>query len=161
MDPSVLCFLGPDFDKQTVLTLLGDNHFAEPNFLQPTTPTTWCNSNQSPWSSITMHEPPVYTPRSVMSELGPQSPTSGATKRPFSDVSNRTTGLMTTSKLDRFFFLNESCLLSISFVQQLCSSNTTRISDSKSINDTGFSQTGYVVDQTIANNTRFDIWNKL
>jgi hypothetical protein len=91
MDPSVLWCLGPDFDKQTVLSLLGDSNSMDSGFMQPTTPTWWMSS-PSQWNiSSMMHEPPVYTPRSVMSELGPQSPTNGATKRPFSDVTNRTT----------------------------------------------------------------------
>jgi hypothetical protein len=90
MDPSVLWCLGPDFDKQTVLSLLGDSNYIDSCFMQPTTP-TWGMSSPSQWNTSSMHEPPVYTPRSVMSELGPQSPTSGATKRPFSDVSNRAT----------------------------------------------------------------------
>ena len=90
MDPSVLWCLGPDFDRQTVLSLLGDSNYVDSNSMQPTTP-TWCTS-LSQWNMMGLHEAPIYTPRSVMSELGPQSPTSGATKRPFSDVSNRTTG---------------------------------------------------------------------
>lgn len=92
MDPSVLWCLGPDFDKQTVLSLLGDHQYPDSFFMQPTTP-TWLMSSPSQWNpAASMHEPPVYTPKSVMSELGaPHSPTSGATKRPFSDVSNRAT----------------------------------------------------------------------
>ncbi|CAF1011563.1 unnamed protein product [Adineta steineri] len=91
MDPSVLWCLGPDFDKQTVLSLLCDNNSMDTAFMQPTTPTWWMSS-PSQWNTSSMHEPPIYTPRSVMSELGPQSPTNGAaTKRPFSDVTNRTT----------------------------------------------------------------------
>jgi hypothetical protein len=92
MDPSVLWCLGPDFDKQTILSLLGDGNCMESAFMQPTTP-IWCMSSPSQWTHTSaMHEPPIYTPRSVMSELGPQSPTNAATKRPFSDLSNRTTG---------------------------------------------------------------------
>ena len=90
MDPSVLWCLGPDFDKQTVLSLLSDSNSIDSGFIQPTTPTWWMSS-PSQWNHSVTHEPPIYTPRSVMSELGPQSPTNGATKRPFSDVSNRTT----------------------------------------------------------------------
>ena len=91
MDLSVLWCLGPDFDKQTVLSLLGDHQYPDSIFMQPTTP-TWLMSSPSQWNISSMHEPPVYTPRSVMSELGgPQSPNSGANKRPFSDVSNRAT----------------------------------------------------------------------
>ncbi|CAF0962354.1 unnamed protein product [Rotaria sp. Silwood1] len=90
MDPSVLWCLGPDFDKQTVLSLLSDNNSIDSGFMQPTTPTWWMSS-PSQWNISSIHEPPIYTPRSVMSELGPQSPTNSATKRPFSDVSNRTT----------------------------------------------------------------------
>ncbi|CAF1082426.1 unnamed protein product [Rotaria sordida] len=105
MDPSVLWCLGPDFDKQTVLSLLGDNNSIDSGFMQPTTPTWWMSS-PSQWNISSMHEPPIYTPRSVMSELGPQSPTNCATKRPFSDVSNRTTigrsfaGNQPTTKLE-------------------------------------------------------------
>ena len=91
MDPSVLWCLGPDFDKQTILSLLSDNNSIDSGFMQPTTPTWWMSS-PSQWNVSSMHELPAYTPRSVMSELGPQSPTSVATKRPFSDVTNRTTG---------------------------------------------------------------------
>jgi hypothetical protein len=90
MDLSVLWCLGPDFDKQTVFSLLGDSNYAEPGLAQPTTPNWWLSS-PSQWTNASMPEPSIYTPRSVMSELGPQSPTSGATKRPFSDVTNRTT----------------------------------------------------------------------
>lgn len=90
MDPSVLWCLGPDFDKQTVLSLLGDNNSLDSGFMQPSTPTWWMSS-PSQWNMTSMQEPPIYTPRSVMSELGPQSPSSGSTKRPFSDVTNRTT----------------------------------------------------------------------
>jgi hypothetical protein len=67
-------------------------------------------SSPSKWNISSMHEPPVYTPRSITSELGPQSPTSGATKRPFSDVSNRTTSKKKTDFrliLERnFYFCN-------------------------------------------------------
>ncbi len=91
MDYSVLWCLGPDFDKQSVLSLLGDSNSIDYGFMQPTTPTWWMSS-PSKWNASAMHEPPVYTPRSITSELGgPHSPTSGATKRPFSDVTNRTT----------------------------------------------------------------------
>ncbi len=90
MDYSTLWCLGPDFDKQSVLSLLGDSNSIDYGFMQPTTPTWWMSS-PSKWNISSMHEPPVYTPRSITSELGPQSPTSGATKRPFSDVTNRTT----------------------------------------------------------------------
>jgi hypothetical protein len=90
MDLSVLWCLGPDFDKQTVFNLLGDSNYIESALAQPTTPNWWASS-PSQWNNASMQEAPIYTPRSVMSELGPQSPTSGATKRPFSDLSNRTT----------------------------------------------------------------------
>jgi hypothetical protein len=88
MDMSVLWCLGPDFDKQTVYSLLGDCNYVESGWPQPTTP-NWLMSSPSQWSNSLMQEATIYTPRSVISELGPQSPTSGATKRPFSDVSNR------------------------------------------------------------------------
>ena len=91
MDLSVLWCLGPDFDNQTVFNLLSDSNYAESGLAQPTTPNWWMPS-PSQWNNSSMQELPVYTPLSVMSELGPQSPTSGATKRPFSDVSNRTIG---------------------------------------------------------------------
>jgi hypothetical protein len=109
MDYSVLSCLGPDFDKQSVLSLLGDSNSIDYGFMQPTTPTWWMSS-PSKWNISSMHEPPVYTPRSITSELGPQSPTSGATKRPFSDVSNRTTSKKKTDFrliLERnFYFCN-------------------------------------------------------
>ena len=89
MDPSVLWCLGPDFDKHTVLSLLGENNPMDTGLMQPTTPTWWMSS-PSQWNTSSMPDPSVYTPRSVMSELGSQSPTSGAAKRPFSDVTNRT-----------------------------------------------------------------------
>ncbi|CAF4936313.1 unnamed protein product, partial [Rotaria sp. Silwood2] len=69
-------------------------------------PSSIKRSRITPALASSMHEPPIYTPRSVMSELGPQSPTSSATKRPFSDVSNRTTigrsftGNQPTTKLE-------------------------------------------------------------
>ncbi|CAF1213712.1 unnamed protein product [Adineta steineri] len=92
MDLSVLWCLGPDFDKQTVFNLLGDNNYVESGFAQPTTP-NWWTPNSSQWNNSLMQEAPIYTPRSVMSELGgPQSPTTSAAKRPFSDVTNRTMG---------------------------------------------------------------------
>jgi hypothetical protein len=90
MDLSVLWCLGPDFDKQTVFSLLSDSNYVESGWTQPTTP-NWFMSSPSQWSNSMMQEAPVYTPRSVMSELGPQSPTHGSTKRPFSDVTNRST----------------------------------------------------------------------
>jgi hypothetical protein len=89
MDYSVLWCLGPDFDKQSVLSLMGDGNSMDYGFMQPTTPTWWMSS-PSKWNASAMHEPPIYTPRSITSELGPHSPT-GATKRPFSDMTNRTT----------------------------------------------------------------------
>jgi hypothetical protein len=89
MDLSVIWSLGPDFDKQTVYNLLSDSNYVESGWPQPPTP-NWLMSSPSQWSNSLMHEAPIYTPRSVVSELGPQSPTSAATKRPFSDVSNRT-----------------------------------------------------------------------
>jgi hypothetical protein len=49
-------------------------------------------SSPSKWNNSLIQEAPIYTPRSVVSELGPQSPTSSAIKRPFSDVSNRVSG---------------------------------------------------------------------
>jgi len=105
MDPSVLWCLGPDFDKQTVLSLLGDNNSIDCGFMQPTTPNWWMSS-PSQWNTSSIHEPPIYTPRSVMSELGPQSPTNGATKRPFSDVSNRPTSKRRFHNNFPIFFLS-------------------------------------------------------
>jgi hypothetical protein len=90
MDYSVLWCLGPDFDKPSVSSLHGDNNSIDYGFMQSTT-STWWMSSPSKWNTSSMHEPPIYTPRSITSELGPQSPTNGATKRPFSDVSNRMT----------------------------------------------------------------------
>jgi hypothetical protein len=89
MDLSVLWCLGPDFDKQTVFSLLSDSNYVESGWPQPPTP-NWLMSSPSKWNNSLMQEAPIYTPRSVVSELGPHSPTSAATKRPFSDVSNRT-----------------------------------------------------------------------
>ena len=89
MDYSVLWCLGPDFDKQSVLSLLGDSNSNDFGFMQPTT-SAWWLSSPSKWNASSMLEPPIYTPRSITSELGPQSPTSGVNKRPFSDVTNRT-----------------------------------------------------------------------
>jgi len=91
MDLSVLWCLGPDFDKQTVVSLLSDSNYVESGWPQPPTP-NWLMSSPSQWNNSLMQEAPIYTPRSVISELEPQSPTSGATKRPFSDVSNRISG---------------------------------------------------------------------
>jgi hypothetical protein len=105
MDYSVLWCLGPDFDKQSVLNLLGDSNSMDYGFMQPTTPTWWMSS-PSKWNTPSMHEPPVYTPRSITSELGSQSPTSGATKRPFSDVSNRTTSKNKDFRLIQNIFLS-------------------------------------------------------
>jgi hypothetical protein len=87
MDMSVLWCLGPDFDKQTVCSLLSDCNYVESGWPQPPTP-NWSMSSPSQWSNSLMQEAPIYTPRSVVNELGPQSP-SGSSKRPLSDVSNR------------------------------------------------------------------------
>jgi hypothetical protein len=106
MDPSVLWCLGPDFDQQSILNLLGDSNYIDSGLMQPTTPTWWMTS-PSQWNTSSMHEPSIYTPRSVMNELGPQSPTSSATKRPFSDVTNRTTGKR------KFFFIDFTIYFSI------------------------------------------------
>ena len=91
MDMSVLWCLGPDFDKQTVCSLLSDCNYVESGWPQPPTP-NWLMSSPSQWSNSLMQEAPIYTPRSVVSELGPQSPTSASSKRPLSDVSNRSSG---------------------------------------------------------------------
>ena len=106
MDYSVLWCLGPDFDKQSVLSLLGDSNSIDYGFMQPTT-SAWWISSPSKWNTATssMHEPPIYTPRSITSELGPQSPTSGVNKRPFSDVTNRTAGREKSRKDRRQLFL--------------------------------------------------------
>lgn len=98
MDYSVLSCLGPDFDKQSVLSLLGDSNSIDYGFMQSTT-SAWWISSPSKWNASLMHEPPIYTPRSITSELGPQSPTSGVNKRPFSDVTNRTAGKIKFRKL--------------------------------------------------------------
>lgn len=98
MDYSVLWCLGPDFDKQSVSNILGDSNSMDYAFMQPTTPTWWMSS-PSKWNNPSiMPEPPIYTPRSITSELGPQSPTTGAIKRPFSDVTNRATSKIIVHK---------------------------------------------------------------
>ena len=90
MDMSVLWCLGPDFDKQTVFSLLSESKYIESCWPQPSTP-NWSMSSPSQWSHSLLHEASIYTPRSVVSELGePQSPTINAIKRPLSDVTNRT-----------------------------------------------------------------------
>ncbi|CAF2154417.1 unnamed protein product [Rotaria magnacalcarata] len=89
MDLSVLWCLGPDFDKQTVSSLLNDSYCVESGLTQSIT-SNWWMSSPSKWNNSLMHESDVYTPRSVMNELEPQSPTSASIKRPLSDASNRT-----------------------------------------------------------------------
>ena len=90
MDLSVLYCLGPDFDTQTVYSLFSDGNYPDATFTQSHT-ANWWMSSPSQWNHALTHEVPIYTPVSVMSELGPQSPTSSVAKRPFSDVTNRTT----------------------------------------------------------------------
>ena len=148
MDPSVLWCLGPDFDKQTVLSLLGDSSYVDSAFMQPTTPTWWMSS-PSQWNTSTMHEPPAYTPRSVMSELGPQSPTNGATKRPFSDLSNRTTSKRALDSPPRLS-LRSSSRPSCS---QSSSSDEVGVFHSGPVDDTRNVQSSTVVDQTITHDT--------
>ncbi|CAF1183372.1 unnamed protein product [Rotaria sordida] len=89
MNLNVLSCLGPDFDKQTVFNLLSDSNYIESSLAQSITSNLW-TSSPSQWNHTLIQEAPVYTPRSVMNELEPQSPTSAAIKRPLSDVSNRT-----------------------------------------------------------------------
>jgi hypothetical protein len=103
MDLSVIWCLGPDFDKQTVFNLLSDSNYVESGWTQPTTPNWWMSS-PAQWNNVLMQEAPIYTPRSVMSELGPQSPICSATKRPFSDVSNRSTS-KTNSDFKKIYLL--------------------------------------------------------
>lgn len=91
MDLSVLSCLGLDFDKETVFDLLSDNNYIDSGLTQ-TLSSNWWMSSPSQWNHSLVHEVPVYTPRSVMSELEPQSPTSASIKRPLSDLSNRTMG---------------------------------------------------------------------
>lgn len=91
MDLSVLWCLGPDFDKQTVSSLLNYSDSTEIGLTQSAT-SNWWMSSPTKWSNTFMHETPIYTPRSVMSELELQSPTSANIKRPLSDVSNRIMG---------------------------------------------------------------------
>ncbi|CAF3613838.1 unnamed protein product, partial [Rotaria sp. Silwood1] len=88
MDLSVLSCLGPDFDKQTVFNLLSDSNYIESGLTQSTA-SNWWASSPSQWNN-SLIQVPVYTPRSVMNDLEPQSPTSATIKRPLSDVSNRT-----------------------------------------------------------------------
>jgi hypothetical protein len=106
MDMSVLWCLGPDFDKQTVYSLFTDCNYVESGWPQPPTP-NWLMSSPSQWSHSLMQEAPIYTPRSVVSELGSQSPISAPTKRPFSDVSNRTSSKI--KKIMDFFLKVDFC----------------------------------------------------
>jgi hypothetical protein len=149
MDPSVLWCLGPDFDKQTVLSLLGDSNYSDSAFMQPTTPTWWMSS-PSQWNTSTMHEPPAYTPRSVMSELGPQSPTNGATKRPFSDLSNRTTSKRVIGASPR---ISSSLSSSRPILCQSSSADEVGILHSGPFDDTRNVQSSTIVDQTITHDT--------
>ncbi|CAF1370729.1 unnamed protein product, partial [Adineta ricciae] len=84
MDLTKLWCFGPDFEKQTVFNLLSDN-----NYIDSCLTSHWWPSSPSRWNHALMPEPHVYTPRSVMSELGSQSLGSTASKLPLSDVSNR------------------------------------------------------------------------
>lgn len=90
MDLSVLWCLDPDFDKHTINNLFIDSNYAESGWPQPTTP-NWLMSSPSKWNNSLMHDVSIYTPRSVIHELEPQSPTCSVSKRPLSDLSNRTT----------------------------------------------------------------------
>ncbi len=100
MDMSVLWCLGLDFDNQPVFNLLNDSNYVESGWPQSTT-SNWLMSSPSQWNNSLMQEASIYTPRSVINELGPQSPISSAIKRPFSDVSNRTSS---KSKIISYLF---------------------------------------------------------
>ena len=104
MDLSVLWCLGPDFDKQSVFNLLNDSNDHESAWPRPSTP-NWLLASPSQWNHSGNQEAPIYTPRSVVSELGPQSPTMSSSKRPLSDVSNRISSRKTTDLTIFFYFL--------------------------------------------------------
>lgn len=92
LDLSELWCFGPDFETHSVFNLLGDNTYAEPCLTQSSAASNWWMPSPSRWNQALVPEGQVYTPRSVMSELGPQSPASVVPKRPLSDLSNRPTG---------------------------------------------------------------------
>ena len=102
MDMSVLWCLGPDFDKQTVFSLLGDSNYIESTWSQSSI-SNWSTSSPSQWNHSLLQEASIYTPRSVVSELdGSQSPMINAIKRPLSDLSNRTSSKLLISSRNKF-----------------------------------------------------------
>jgi len=89
MDLSVLWCLGPDFENSSVFNLHNENNYIESNWSITNTTSNWLMSSPTQWTQTFLSDTMVYTPRSVVHELEPQSPLASSIKRPLSDVSNR------------------------------------------------------------------------